>query len=218
MTINRFCSSGLRSIALAAQQIMAGMGTCIIAGGVESMSSHMRSIAARDAGKFGDEIVPLQVELLVLDDKTGKVVTRSNRFDTDEGSRRDTSLEKLAMLKPAFVPGGCVTAGNSSQTSDGAAAVMVMERGRAEALGLKPLARFLGFAVGGVPPDLMGIGPTVAIPKVLKLTGLSLRDIGLIELNEAFASQALAVIRDPGLDEEISNVNGGAIALGHPSR
>jgi acetyl-CoA acyltransferase len=266
MTINRFCSSGLQAIALAAQQIMAGMGTCVIAGGVESMSmlpmagirfapnpwmvehqpeiyvsmgqtaenvarrykvsredqdafayrSHMRAIAAQDAGSFRDEIVPLQVEQVVLDDKTGKAVTRSNRFDIDEGPRRDTTLEAMAMLKPAFGPKGTVTAGNTSQTSDGAAAVMVMERGRAEGLGLKPLARFLGFAVGGVTPELMGIGPVVAIPKALKLTGLSLRDIGLIELNEAFASQALAVIRDLGLDEEITNVNGGAIALGHP--
>ncbi len=266
MTINRFCSSGLQAIALAAQQIMAGMGNCIIAGGVESMSlvpmtgirlapnlwmaehypeiyvsmgqtaenvarqyrisreeqdefayrSHMRAIAAQDAGKFRDEIVPLQVEQVTLDSETGREVTVSKLFDTDEGPRRDTSLEALAALKPAFAAKGTVTAGNSSQTSDGAAAVMVLERSRAEALNLKPLARFLGFAVGGVPPEVMGIGPVAAIPKVLKLTGLSLSDIGLIELNEAFASQALAVIRELGLKEEITNVNGGAIALGHP--
>ena len=158
--------------------------------------------------------MPLQVEQTTLQD--GKPVTRTVVFDTDEGPRRDTSLEALAKLKPAFSPTGSVTAGNASQTSDGAAAVVVMERERAEALGLKPLARFVGFAVGGVPPEIMGIGPIVAIPKVLKLTGLSLADIGLIELNEAFASQSIAVVRELGLNEEITNVNGGAIALGHP--
>jgi acetyl-CoA acyltransferase len=264
MTVNRFCSSGLQTIALACQQIMAGMGTCLIAGGVESMSmlpmdrvkmapnpwlidnypapyatmgqtaenvarkygvsredqdrfalrSHQRAAAAIEAGRFKDEIVPLQVEQTTLQD--GKPVTRTAVFDTDEGPRRDTSLEALAKLKPAFSPTGTVTAGNASQTSDGAAAVVVMERERAEALGLKPLARFIGFAVGGVPPEIMGIGPLVAIPKVLKLTGLSLADIGLIELNEAFASQSIAVVRELGLNEEITNVNGGAIALGHP--
>ena len=263
-TVNRFCSSGLQTIAIAAQQIMAGMGSCIIAGGVESMSmvpmtsnkfvpnpwlvenypqayvsmgqtaenvarkygisredqdqfgyrSHMRAIAAQDAGKFADEIVPLEIEQVVLED--GKQVTRRIVFDADEGPRRDTSLEKMARLKPAFARHGTVTAGNSSQMSDGAAAVLVMERERAESLGLKPLARFVGYAVGGVPPELMGIGPTVAVPRVLQLTGLSLDDIGLIELNEAFAAQSLAVIRELGLDEEITNVNGGAIALGHP--
>ncbi len=263
-TVNRFCSSGLQTIAIAAQQIMAGMGSCIIAGGVESMSmvpmtsnkfvpnpwlvenypeayvsigqtaenvarkygisredqdqfgyrSHMRAIAAQDAGKFADEIVPLEIEQVVLED--GKQVTRRIVFDADEGPRRDTSLEKMARLKPAFARHGTVTAGNSSQMSDGAAAVLVMERERAESLGLKPLARFVGYAVGGVPPELMGIGPTVAVPRVLQLTGLTLDDIGLIELNEAFAAQSLAVIRELGLDEEITNVNGGAIALGHP--
>jgi acetyl-CoA acyltransferase len=146
----------------------------------------------------------------------GRPKTRTTVFDADEGPRRDTSLEAMARLRPAFARKGTVTAGNSSQMSDGAAAVLVMERERAEALGLKPLARFVGFAVGGVPPELMGIGPTVAVPKVLKLTGLSLDDIGLVELNEAFASQALAVIRELGMDEELTNVNGGAIALGHP--
>ena len=263
-TVNRFCSSGLQTIATASERIMAGFGACIIAGGVESMSmvpmggnkyapnpwlaenypevycsmgqtaenvankygisreeqdqfgyrSHMRAIAAQDAGKFKDEIVRLEIEQVVMDN--GKPTTRALVFDTDEGPRRGTTLEAMARLRPAFARKGSVTAGNSSQMSDGAAAVLVMERERAEALGLRPLVRFVGFAVGGVPPELMGIGPTVAVPKVLKLTGLSLDEIGLIELNEAFASQALAVIRELGMDEEITNVNGGAIALGHP--
>jgi acetyl-CoA acyltransferase len=179
-----------------------------------SLRSHMRAIAAQDAGKFKDEIVPLKIEQVVMDN--GKPTTRTIVFDADEGPRRGTSLEDMAKLRPAFTKNGTVTAGNSSQMSDGAAAVLVMERERAEALGLKPLVRFVGFAVGGVPPELMGIGPIVAVPKVLKLTGLSLDDVGLIELNEAFASQSLAVIRELGMDEEIVNVNGGAIALGHP--
>jgi acetyl-CoA acyltransferase len=263
-TVNRFCSSGLQAIANAAEQIMAGFGACILAGGVESMSmvpmggnkyapnpwmaenypeiyismgqtaenvankygisrgdqdqfgyrSHMRAIAAQDAGKFKDEIVPLEIEQVVMDN--GKPTTRAIVFDADEGPRRGTSLEDMAKLRPAFTKNGTVTAGNSSQMSDGAAAVLVMERERAEALGLKPLVRFVGFAVGGVPPELMGIGPIVAVPKALKLAGLSLNDVGLIELNEAFASQSLAVIRELGMDEEIVNVNGGAIALGHP--
>jgi acetyl-CoA acyltransferase len=263
-TVNRFCSSGLQTIALAAQQIMSGFGTCIIAGGTESMSmvpmtsnkfapnpwmaenypeiyirmgqtaenvvakyglsreeqdafgyrSHMRAITAQDAGKWKDEIVSLEFERVELDN--GKAVTRTIVFDADEGPRRGTTLEAMAKLRPAFSPKGSVTAGNSSQMSDGAAAVMVMEREKAEALGLKPLARFVGYAVGGVPPEIMGIGPIVAVPRVLELTGMSLDDIGLIELNEAFASQSLAVIRELGLDEEITNVNGGAIALGHP--
>jgi acetyl-CoA acyltransferase len=263
-TVNRFCSSGLQTIALAAERIMAGFGTCIIAGGTESMSmvpmignkfapnpwmtenypeiyvsmgqtaenvaakhgvsreeqdafgyrSHMRAIAAQDAGKWVDEIVPLEFEQVEL--KNGKVTTHTVVFDADEGPRRGTTLETMGKLKPAFSPKGSVTAGNSSQMSDGAAAVMVMERERAEALGLKPLVRFVGYAVGGVPPEVMGVGPTVAVPKVLELTGMSLDDIGLIELNEAFASQSLVVIRELGLNEEIVNVNGGAIALGHP--
>lgn len=263
-TVVRACSSGLQAIATAAERIVAGFGTCIIAGGVESMSmvpmtgnkftpnpwmaenypeiyatmgqtaenvankygisregqdqfgyrSHTRAIAAQDAGKFKDEIVPLEIEQVVMD--SGKPTTRTIVFDADEGPRRDTSLEAMAKLRPAFARNGTVTAGNSSQMSDGAAAVLVIERERAEALGFKPLARFVGFAVGGVPPELMGIGPTVAVPKVLQLTGLSLDDMGLIELNEAFASQALVVIRELGMDEEITNVNGGAIALGHP--
>jgi acetyl-CoA acyltransferase len=176
--------------------------------------SHMRAIAAQDAGKFEDEIVPLEIEQLVMEN--GQPRTRTILFDADEGPRRDTSLEAMSKLRPVFVRKGTVTAGNSSQMSDGAAAVMVMEREKAEALGLRPLARFVGYAVGGVPPEIMGIGPTVAVPRVLELTGLSLDDIGLVELNEAFASQALAVIRELGLDEETTNVNGGAIALGHP--
>jgi acetyl-CoA acyltransferase len=263
-TVNRSCSSGLQTIALAAERIVAGFGTCIIAGGTESMSmvpmvgntfspnpwlvenypeaylsmgqtaenvaarygisreeqdrfgyrSHVRAIAAQDAGKFVGEIAPLTVERgSEIDDGPEPPPIL---FDADEGPRRNTSLEAMAGLRPAFIPEGTVTAGNSSQMSDGAAAVMVMERERAEALGLEPLARFVGFAVGGVPPEIMGIGPSVAVPKVLELTGLSLDDIGLIELNEAFASQSLAVIRDLGLDEGIVNVNGGAIALGHP--
>jgi acetyl-CoA acyltransferase len=179
-----------------------------------SYRSHMRAIAAQDAGKWEDEIVPLEIEQVVMDN--GKPTTRTLVFDTDEGPRRGTTLEAMAKLRPAFAPKGTVTAGNSSQMSDGAAAVIVMEREKAEALGLKPLARFVGFAVGGVPPEIMGIGPTVAVPRVLELTGLSLDDVGLIELNEAFASQSLAVIRELGMDEDIVNVNGGAIALGHP--
>jgi acetyl-CoA acyltransferase len=270
-TVNRFCSSGLQTIATACEQIMAGFGGCILAGGVESMSmvpmggnkyapnpwlaenypevycsmgqtaenvankygisreeqdqfgyrSHMRAIAAQDAGKFRDEIVPLEIEQVVAPgapagDDNGKPTTRTLVFDTDEGPRRGTTLEAMAKLRPAFARNGTVTAGNSSQMSDGAAAVLVMERKRAEALGFKPLARFVGFAVGGVPPELMGLGPIAAVPKALKLTGMSLADMGLIELNEAFASQSLAVIRELGMDEEITNVNGGAIALGHP--
>lgn len=263
-TVNRFCSSGLQTIAHAAQQIMAGMGTCIIAGGVESMSmlpmtgirmapslwlaenhpevyasmgqtaenvankynisrqdqdafaynSHMRAIAAQDAGRFDVEIVPLEFEQVVIE--KGKAVRQKCVFNKDEGPRRDTTVEAMAKLRPVFALNGTVTAANSSQTSDGAAAVMVMERETAERKGIKPLARFVGHAVGGVPPELMGIGPLAAIPRVLALTGLTLDDIGLIELNEAFASQSLAVIRELGLNEEITNVNGGAIALGHP--
>jgi acetyl-CoA acyltransferase len=263
-TVNRFCASGLQTIALAAEQIMVGFGSCIIAGGVESMSmipmvsnkfapnpwlaenytevyasvgqtaenvadkygvsredqdafgyrSHVRAIAAQDAGKFKGEIVPLEIEQVVLENGGPKTCTIV--FDADEGPRRDTSLKAMARLKPAFARSGTVTAGNSSQMSDGAAVVMVMEREKAEALGLKPLARFVSYAVAGVPPEIMGIGPVAAVPKALELAGLSLSDIGLIELNEAFASQALAVIRELGLNEEITNVNGGAIALGHP--
>jgi acetyl-CoA acyltransferase len=264
MTVNRFCSSSLQTIALAAEQIRAGWGEVVIAGGVESLStvpmtgfrfapnpilaqeypgaymgmgltaevvarefhvsredqdkfslrSHQRATAAQDAGKFKEEIFPLKV-INVEMDATGPR-TREFAFDTDEGPRRDTSLEALAALKPVFAQGGTVTAGNSSQTSDGAGAVVVMERQRAEAIGLKPLVRMVSFAVGGVRPEVMGIGPTVAVPKALKIAGLSLKDIDLIELNEAFAAQAIAVIRELGMDEERVNVNGGAVALGHP--
>jgi acetyl-CoA acyltransferase len=264
-TVNRFCSSGLQTIALAAQQIMAGMGDVIVAGGTESMSmvpmsgnvyapnpdlaeihpevymgmgltaenvaqrygigrqeqdefalrSHHNAIAAIDSGKFRDEIVPLKVEVTQMG-ADGKPHTQSLVFDTDEGVRRDTSLEALAKLKPVFAAGGSVTAGNSSQTSDGAAAVVVMSSEKAKDLGITPLARFVSFAVGGVPPEIMGIGPTVAIPKALKLAGLTLNDIDLIELNEAFAAQSLAVVKETGIDPSKLNANGGAIALGHP--
>jgi acetyl-CoA acyltransferase len=264
MTINRFCSSGLQAIALAAQQIRAGWGDIILAGGVESMSmvpmtgfhlapnpymaqeypsvylgmgltaenvareynvtredqdkfalrSHQRAVAAIDAGKSKDEIVPLDVAITEMSD--GKPRTDKYVFDTDEGPRRDTTLEALANLRPAFQDKGTVTAGNSSQTSDGAGAVVVMERERARAMGLKPLVRMVSFAVAGVRPDIMGIGPIEAIPKALKMAGLNANDIGVIELNEAFAAQAVAVVRTLKLDEERVNVNGGAVALGHP--
>jgi len=263
-TVNRFCASGLQTIALAAQQVMSGMGDVIVAGGAESMSavpmgghhfapnpamaemspdvylgmgltaenvarryevsredqdafalrSHQRAIAAIDAGLFKDEIVPIEVEHVWFEN--GRVQRSTMIFDTDEGPRRDTSAEALAKLKPVFAVNGTVTAGNSSQTSDGSAAVVVMSREKADALGVKPLARFVSFAVAGVPPEIMGIGPVAAIPKALKQAGLTIDQIDLIELNEAFAAQALAVIRALELDEEKVNVNGGAIALGHP--
>ncbi len=265
LTINRFCSSGLQSIALAAERIMVGAAEVMVAGGVESMSaipmgghirkpspylateypaaytsmgitaenvakeysvsredqdafalrSHQHALAAIAAGKFKDEIVPLDVEVVELDENGKRKVT-SYKFDTDEGPRKDTSLEALAKLRPVFRNGGTVTAGNSSQTSDGAAAVVVMERKRAEAMGLKPLARFVSFAVAGVPAEIMGIGPVAAVPKALKLAGLELDDIDVIELNEAFAAQALAVIRTLEMDLDKVNLNGSAIALGHP--
>jgi acetyl-CoA acyltransferase len=264
-TVNRFCSSGLQTIALAAQQIMSGMGDVIVAGGTESMSmvpmsghvyapnpdladinpevymgmgltaenvareygvtrqeqdefalrSHQNAAAAIAAGKYQDEIVPLPVEVTEVG-PDGKPRTKQFVFDTDEGVRRDTSLEALGKLKPVFAAKGSVTAGNSSQTSDGAAAVVVMSREKADALGIKPILRFVSFAVGGVPPEVMGIGPIVAIPKALKLAGLDLDDIDLIELNEAFAAQSLAVAKKLEMDIEKMNVNGGAIALGHP--
>jgi acetyl-CoA acyltransferase len=259
-TVNRFCSSGSQTIAMAAERIMAGMAEQIIAGGTESMSmvrgnnrfrpnpylvehdpdvylsmgltaenvarkynvsredadafafrSHQRALAAQEAGRFADDgILPLDVEI------TEAGATQRFTFDKDEGPRADTNEAALAKLKPVFHAKGVVTAGNSSQTSDGAAAVVVMSRRRAEELGLKPLARFVSYAVGGVPPEIMGMGPVVAVPKALKLAGLKLEDIDLIELNEAFACQALAVMRELGMDEERVNVNGGAIALGHP--
>ncbi len=264
MTVNRFCSSGVQTIALAAQQIRAGWGDIIIAGGAESMSmvpmtgfhfapnpwmaleypgvylgmgltaenvareynvsredqdkfslrSHQRAIAAQGAGKFKDEIVPLDVA--IVDKPDGSVATQKYTFDADEGPRRDTTLDALGNLKPAFAQGGTVTAGNSSQTSDGAGAVVVMEAERAKSMGLVPLVRMVSFAAAGVRPEVMGIGPIAAIPKALKIAGLKLEDIGVIELNEAFAAQAIAVIRQLEMDEERVNVNGGAVALGHP--
>jgi acetyl-CoA acyltransferase len=260
VTINRFCSSGLQAIAMAAEKIRSGGADLIIAGGSESMSllpmsghkfapnpwmvdnhpqiymgmgltaeevyrkynvsredqdqfsyrSHQNALKAQAEGRFDDEIVPLEV------DTTTPNGTKKGVFKKDEGPRADTSLEALAKLRPVFHVAGTVTAGNSSQTSDGAAAAIVMSEKKARELGLKPMARFVSFAVGGVPPEIMGIGPIVAIPKALKLAGLTLADIGLVELNEAFAVQALAVQREVGLNLETLNVNGGAIALGHP--
>ena len=264
-TINRFCSSGLQSIAHAAYAIMAGQASVIIAGGAESMSmvpmtgikfspmpylaenypqyytamgltaenvaekykisredqdafalrSNLLAAKAVEMGVFDDQIVPLEVEIVELDAE-GRPTTRKFIYSRDEGPRTDTSLEALAKLKPSFKEGGTVTAGNSSQMSDGAAAMIIMSAEKAELLGIQPLVRFVAYAVGGVAPEIMGIGPVVAIPKVLKLAGLSYEDIDLIELNEAFASQSLAVIEQLELDREIINVNGGAIALGHP--
>ena len=179
-----------------------------------SLRSNQRASNAVDTGLFDSQIVPLEVE--ILEPGSNGKPARKFTFKRDEGPRRDTSLEALAKLRPAFKEGGTVTAGNSSQMSDGAAAVIVMSRAKADALGFKPLVRFVNYAVGGVPPDIMGIGPIVAVPKVLNLAGMSLDDIELIELNEAFAAQSLAVVRELGLDEEITNVNGGAVALGHP--
>jgi acetyl-CoA acyltransferase len=264
-TINRYCSSGVQSIAHAAYAIMAGQMEVVIAGGVESMSmvpmagykfspnpyfaqdlphyytnmgltaeniagryhvsredqdafslrSHQRAVKAVTSGRFDPELVPVDVSVTELgpDEKPAQ---RSFTVRRDEGPRADTSLEALSGLKPAFREGGTVTAGNSSQMSDGSAGVVIMSAEKAKSLGLKPLARFVSFAVGGVEPDYMGIGPVVAVPKALKLAGLSLTAIDLIELNEAFASQSLAVIRELDMNDEIINVNGGAIALGHP--
>ncbi|MBT2679011.1 acetyl-CoA C-acetyltransferase [Bacillus sp. ISL-35] len=180
-----------------------------------AVRSHQRAAKAIQEGKFEDEIVPVDVTLRSVG-KDNKLVENTIQFKQDEGVRPDTNMETLAKLRPAFNIKGTVTAGNSSQTSDGAAAVMVMDREKAESLGLKPLAKFRSFALGGVPPEIMGIGPVVAIPKALKLAGLQVSDIGVFELNEAFASQSIQVIRELGLDEDKVNVNGGAIALGHP--
>ena len=267
MTINRFCSSGLQAIALAAERIQAGHAEVIVAGGAESMSmvpmggnkiapnpwlidnypdaylgmgltaenlakkygitreqadqfsyaSHQKAIAAIAAGKFKDEVVPVEVTFVEVPANNGnRAKTTKIVFDTDEGPRRDTSLEALAKLKTAFHVRGIVTAGNSSQTSDGAAAAVVMSGERARALGIEPIARFLSFATAGCRPEEMGIGPVFAIPKALKLAGLRLEDIDVIELNEAFAAQALAVIKLAGLDPGRVNPNGGAVALGHP--
>ncbi len=180
-----------------------------------SLTSHQRAADAVNTGRFDPELVPVDVEVKEMG-LEGKPVTKKFTVKRDEGPRADTTLEALAKLKPAFKEGGTVTAGNASQMSDGAAGVVIMSAEKAQSLGLKPLARFVAFAVGGVPPELMGIGPVVAIPKALKLAGMSLNDIDLIELNEAFAAQGLAVVREVGLNPEKVNVNGGAIALGHP--
>ncbi|EWH21690.1 acetyl-CoA C-acetyltransferase [Bacillus haynesii] len=265
VTINRYCSSGLQSIAYGAEKIMLGAADTIIAGGAESMSivpmmghivrpnaalaetapeyymgmghtaeqvavkygvsredqdafavnSHQKAAKAIAEGKFEDEIVPVDVTIRE-EDEHHKLKERTFTFSADEGVRPETTKDVLSTLKPAFSANGSVTAGNSSQTSDGGAAVMIMDREKADALGLKPLAKFRSFAVGGVPPEVMGIGPVEAVPRALKMAGLELSDIGLFELNEAFASQAIQVIRSLGIDEEKVNVNGGAIALGHP--
>jgi acetyl-CoA acyltransferase len=263
MTVNRFCSSGLQAIALAAERIRAGSADLILAGGTESMSmipmtgnklapnpwlvdhlpetymgmgltaecvrkkyditredadkfalrSHQNAIKAQAAGNFDDEIVPVEVTSTVFNGKPKRVTTI---YKKDEGPRADTSLEALGKLKPAFSTDGVSTAGNSSQTSDGAAAAIVMSERKAQELGLKPMVRFVSYAVGAVPPKVMGIGPVIAIPKALNRAGLKLDDIGVFELNEAFAVQALAVVREAGVNPEKVNVNGGAIALGHP--
>ncbi len=265
VTINRFCSSGLQSIAMASERIMAGFAHVIVAGGTESMSmvpmggfktspnpalvdaypgvylsmgltaerlgkkygidreaqdcfsleSHRKAVAAIQTGKFAEETVPVEVTF-VEPGNGSKPATRKLKFDVDEGPRADTSMEALGKLKPAFHARGTVTAGNSSQMSDGAAGAVVMSGEKARALGLQPMGRFLAFATAGVPPEEMGIGPAFAIPKALKLAGLTLDQIELIELNEAFAVQALSVIREAGLDPSRVNVNGGAVALGHP--
>ena len=264
MTVNRFCSSGLQAVALAAQAIATGMSECIIAGGVESMSmvpmtgnkpsmnlrlqqtipgayvgmgmtaenlarkyeisrgeqdqfaldSHLKAAAAQKDGKFADELVSVPVR---VDSRKGaEIVSKEVSFEADELVRPDSTLEVLGKLRPVFHVKGSVTPGNSSPISDGASAVMVMSKEKAEAHGLKPLAEFVSFSVAGVAPEIMGIGPVAAVPKALELAGISMSDIKLIELNEAFAAQSIAVIKEMGLPTDILNVNGGAIALGHP--
>ena len=265
MTVNRYCSSGLETIAIATAKIKNGMNNCIIAGGVESMSpiamggwrivpnanvakenptwywgmgltaeavakkynvsredqdefafnSHQKALKAIENNSFQDQIVPIEVKHTFVD-PNGKKQTKESIFKQDEGPRGDTSKELLAKLRPVFAEGGSVTAGNSSQTSDGAAFVMVVSEEILKRYNLKPIARIISYAAAGVEPEIMGIGPVKAIPKALKQAGMKLSDIELIELNEAFASQSLAVIRELGLNQEIVNVNGGAIALGHP--
>ncbi|TFJ91761.1 acetyl-CoA C-acetyltransferase [Lentibacillus salicampi] len=265
ITINRYCSSGLQSIAYAAERIMLGASDTIIAGGAESMSlipmgghvikpntklvqdapgyymqmghtaeevasrfgisrddqdefavrSHQRAAKALEAGHFKDEIVPVEVTERVIGEKN-KVEEKSFMFEMDEGVRAGTTKEILANLKPAFAANGTVTAGNSSQMSDAAGSVLVMDRAKADSEGLKPMAKFHSFAVAGVEPEIMGVGPVEAVPKAVKMAGLELSDVGLFELNEAFASQSVRVIQALELDPEIVNVNGGAIALGHP--
>lgn len=265
MTVNRYCASGLETIAIATAKIQTGMADCIIAGGTESMSlvpvagwktvpnytvastnpdyyigmgltaeavanefkvsrqdqdefsykSHQKALNAIQNGYFKPGILPVSVEEVYVDEK-GKKQKRSYIVDTDEGPRADTSLEALAKLKPVFAAGGSVTAGNSSQTSDGAAFVVVMSERMVNELGLKPIGRLVGCVSAGVHPRIMGVGPVAAVPKVLQRTGKSLQDIDLVELNEAFASQSIAVIRELGINPDIVNINGGAIALGHP--
>lgn len=264
MTVNRYCSSGLETIAIASAKIHAGIADCIIAGGVETMSpipfggwrivpnsevgkhnpdwywgmgltaeavakdfnvsredqdefalnSHMKAIKAIEEGKFKDDIVPVEVEEIFVNN--GKKDTRTYTVDTDEGPRKDTSPEALARLRPVFAQGGSVTAGNSSQTSDGASFVMVMSEAMVKKYNLEPIAQLLSYGVVGLEPRIMGVGPIEAIPKAIKMAGLKQNDIELVELNEAFASQSVAVIRETGLNPDIVNVNGGAIALGHP--
>jgi acetyl-CoA acyltransferase len=266
VTINRFCSSGLQAIAFAAERIMCGFSSAIVAGGTESMSlvpmggnkvspnpalvdsypdvylttglvaenharesaisreaqdafafrSHQRAVAAVEAGRFAEEIVPVTARQVGPAQTDGKPVTRDLVFTTDEGPRRDTSPEALAALRPAFHVHGTVTAGNSSQTSDGASAVVITSAARARECGLTPMARFVAFATAGVEPERFGIGPVPAIQKVLKLSGLTLDQMDLIELNEAFAAQVLACLKELPMDPDRVNVNGGAIALGHP--
>ncbi|QDA59709.1 thiolase family protein [Hymenobacter jejuensis] len=266
LVVNRYCGSGVETIAMAAGKIAAGMADCIIAGGAENMSqvptvgwktvpnyklaqkhpsyylgmgltaeavaqdykvsredqdefafhSHQKAIKAIQEGKFKKQIVPITVEETYLDQATGKKKKRSYVVDTDEGPRADTSLEALAKLRPVFAAGGTVTAGNSSQTSDGAAFVIVMSERMVKELNLEPIARMVTYATEGIDPRIMGMGPVKAIPKALKQAGMKLDDIDLIELNEAFASQSIAVVRELGIDTEKLNVNGGAIALGHP--
>ena len=265
VTVNRYCASGLETIAMATAKIQSGMAECIIAGGSESMSyipfggykpvpdyelvkngkedyywgmgltaeavakeynisredqdafsygSHQKALAALNSGAFKEQIVPIHIEETYLEGNTKK--TRNYVVDTDEGPRADTAIDKLAKLRPVFSAGGSVTAGNASQTSDGAAMVLVMSEDMVKELGVTPIARMVSYAAAGVPPRIMGIGPVAAIPKALKQAGMKQEDIELIELNEAFASQSLAVIRTLGLNPDIINVNGGAIALGHP--
>lgn len=265
VTVNRFCSSGLQTIAMAAERIMAGGAEIIVAGGVESMSqvpmggvsfqpnptladerpevyismgltaenvadkydvsredqdkfalkSHQKAVKAWEEGYFNEQITPIDVIHKYVT-SNGEMAEEEFTFSKDEGPRKDTSLDALSGLNAAFKQGGSVTAGNSSQMNDAASGVLIMSREKADELGLKPLARYHGFSVAGVAPEIMGIGPVEAIPKVLKQTGLSLDDIDLIELNEAFAAQSLAVIREAGLDSEKVNISGGAIAMGHP--
>ncbi|GIM54085.1 acetyl-CoA C-acyltransferase [Capnocytophaga cynodegmi] len=265
VTVNRYCASGLETIAMGMAKIQSGMAGCIIAGGVESMSyipfggyrpspdykavkegnedfywgmgltaekvanqfkisredqdffafqSHQKALKALAENRFEKQIVPIEIEEILLEN--GKRTTKKYTFKVDEGPRADTSLEALAKLKPVFAQNGTVTAGNSSQTSDGAAFLLLMSEEMVKKLNLDPIARLVTYAVAGVPPSIMGIGPVKAVPKALKQAGMSINDLQLIELNEAFASQSLAVIRELDLNPEIINVNGGAIALGHP--